>query len=819
MDELFVESTHRQAYDGTLSPLEKIWYYCLKPTLVFPTSKVIKIVDWRLALIFRGLQAIILVYFTWQALKHQQYLRKEVPENVLSVYVTGGNVTQRQFHLYEVQRTGSDPSPNNYCNSNSSYDFLWSESWKYIFQGCVSPIPGQLADKGPLGSSYFFKTAMQSTLYQHFKNREANTTDEHCMKVFSEQPEDVQQGIMCLPSANEELKEGIISEYYIQHHYHQENFVLSASNVTMCGCTSVSGRFYTGVDELFLYIDHFFYSTHVTGALTKTYIRKIGSRSNKKVFQEGETLAMTLKDILEWAEVELDQRANEGLNAQWLEESSETEIQALQGPLGIKDDKFPYVRVSGVRVEVSMEYYNYRMVPGEVHAADQAEVLSPDNSDAKTVCVMYFRPYLVWTSQGNQFERHGDNPNYYIDVYNYGVLVTFKAGGLVGGFDSFMLFLVMTQTIVMLDLAGQITTIIARSMLGTKSILYKSVISERLDALTIYGRFASQAITASLCYDIVDNNNSGRVSKPEIYAQLSKLFHRSMSKNQMATLVEFVVYMAHLGKIPRLDSEATGEDNDLGANSEEDDEEDEEHDEAGIEKSNMDKGRKGSLIKTIAETKVHRRKRSNKKLHVTRSQWVSVFTGPPCSLQQCIDVIDRKSVQGHFQPNDEDLESYEVTEKKLQQFRKLRRPSSQVIGDVNVFSRWKGQCNLAPMRNDSQVLGEIQVLRDEIMALRTWKALAESKFAALENHLETQLTDRDKERDFGGENLPIPPIAAPKSSFTLALPTKCSTYVFERMYNTTFKNNPTFEGGVCGLSDEEEGGMATNRAMFDESNS
>eukprot|EP00854_Cymbomonas_tetramitiformis_P002181 gene2181-2886_t len=590
---------------------------------------------------------------------------QEMPQSVLSVFVSNGDAIQRQYQHHETQRTGSDPSPNNYCNPNSSYDFHWSDTWKYFFKGCMAPFPAQLADKGPLGSSYFFKTAFISTLFQRFENPEGNRTDEHCMVIFSEQPEDMRQDIICLPQSNqtkEYLKHAYYSDYYIEHYTHQERFLLTGSNSTMCCCTAITGGIYVGVDDLILSVDHFFYSQRVTGGLTKTYIRKIGTTSNKKVFEAGDTLSMTLSQILEWSEVELDKRADEGLNAQWLEGSSEAEVHALQGPTGVEENKFPYVRISGLhvevgagvaeegtvaaglRVEVVMEYYNHRLVPGDVHSNDEANLVSPDNSDANTVCVMYFRPYLVWTSEGNDFSVQSEYSHYdsreldvYRDHYNYGVLVSFTAGGLIGGFDTFLLISVITQMIVMLGFSGQITTIIARNMLGSKSVLYKSVISERLDALSIYGRFASQAITASLCYDIFDGNGSGRLSKPEIYEQLSKLFHRSMSKTQMATLVEFVMYMAEITHIPKLargqSEEEEEEEMDLDNNSED------EEDAAELLQQETSAGRKMSILP------VQKRTRNGTKSHVTRNQWVSVFTGPPCSLQQCINVIDRKSEQ------------------------------------------------------------------------------------------------------------------------------------------------------------------------------
>ncbi|KAK3256920.1 hypothetical protein CYMTET_33971 [Cymbomonas tetramitiformis] len=126
-----------------------IWYQYLKPNLVFPTEKIIRIVDWRLALTFRGLQIAIVSYFLWDAVFHQHFLLKVEPDNILSLYVSDGDAVALQKEFYQQQVYGDD-SDDNYCNRNSSYHYKWSESWQYLFNGCVALIPGMLAKKVPI---------------------------------------------------------------------------------------------------------------------------------------------------------------------------------------------------------------------------------------------------------------------------------------------------------------------------------------------------------------------------------------------------------------------------------------------------------------------------------------------------------------------------------------------------------------------------------------------------------------------------------------------------------------------------------------------
>ncbi|KAK3255689.1 hypothetical protein CYMTET_35141, partial [Cymbomonas tetramitiformis] len=321
--------------------------------------------------------------------------------------------------------------------------------------------------------------------------------------------------------------------------------------------------------------------------------------------------------------------------------------------------------IAGLRLLIKMEYYNYRMVPGEVYDDDEANKI--DNSGADTVCVMTLRPFLLWTSQGNKFNFDGSTTDDLKDNYDYGVLVTFESGGLIGAFDNFRLFTALTQILVMLSVAAKVTAFIARNYVGKKSVLYTSVTSERLDALSIYSRFAVQTITASLAYDIVDNDGSGRINKSEIYAQLRKLFSTSMNERQIATLVEFMVYMAHETHIPQLhqaeiETEAYEAD---GTASLADNIDKEADQETGSMSMPANAARTMRTRSNSLKLSFPSRRRGTHKSHVSRAQWVTVFAGHPCTLEQCIDVINHKSDQGEFTPKPQDMKAYEELDKAL----------------------------------------------------------------------------------------------------------------------------------------------------------
>ncbi|KAK3279202.1 hypothetical protein CYMTET_12900, partial [Cymbomonas tetramitiformis] len=147
-------------------------------------------------------------------------------------------------------------------------------------------------------------------------NASENMTDNPCL----EPTDDLQAAI----------RDDKYIKYNIEHHYTGYDFELNSFNVTMCVCKSTRASFLVGVDAIVLSIDHFFTSQIVSGALARTYIRSVNSKTNKKVFEKGETPAMTLEQLLEWAEVELDKRLDEGMNAQWLDGLADSELFALQ---------------------------------------------------------------------------------------------------------------------------------------------------------------------------------------------------------------------------------------------------------------------------------------------------------------------------------------------------------------------------------------------------------------------------------------------------------------------------------------------------------
>eukprot|EP00854_Cymbomonas_tetramitiformis_P024824 gene24824-30244_t len=124
-----------------------------------------------------------------------------------------------------------------------------------------------------------------------------------------------------------------------------------------------------------------------------------------------------------------------------------------------------------------------------------------------------------------------------------GVRVTFHTTGLLYAFDVFLLLDCIVQGLVLISTANMAVAFTARFLLGTKSVLYNNVMVDKLDALTQYSQFTSQAVVASVVFDILDDNGQGELEKVELFRRMTELFYdnkETFSWEMVATLVELV---------------------------------------------------------------------------------------------------------------------------------------------------------------------------------------------------------------------------------------------------------------------------------------
>ncbi|KAK3244954.1 hypothetical protein CYMTET_45456 [Cymbomonas tetramitiformis] len=138
---------------------------------------------------------------------------------------------------------------------------------------------------------------------------------------------------------------------------------------------------------------------------------------------------------------------------------------------------------------------------------------------------------------------------------------------------------------------------VGRYMMGrVKSSLYDAMMTEKLNFKMEYARFAAKAILASAVFDMMDSNRGGSLSKSELFMLLRRVTRsQGMDVALTGSLVEFMMSVADTGEEDATDAASAEE-------------------EASI----------------------------------NREEWVNVFVGPPCTVDDCIAVIQQANERGKY---------------------------------------------------------------------------------------------------------------------------------------------------------------------------
>ena len=462
--------------------------------LSYLTEKRTLIRDWRLALLYYALLGLVTAYVVTSLVNGKSYIMTEVPTGVASAWGSGGE------EFYKLQKEWSDGDQ---CMEagREKYMFNYSASYVYNNVNCGYFNAAEMISKLPSGNVMFFATHVHQSLVGRYK---ATTTDGGL--TFT-----------CPDAAMESI------------------FGEAAQQVVDGRCTHLKENNYIipGMEGSTMSFDHSYDTTsgEYSGTKPKTYVQKKDSDVNEYEFAPGQSVQLTMKQWLELAGVDLDkpfdqQPGNfegtlEGLTGGGADYSGTGTALNSAG-------KYPYPRLSGVRLNILVRYFNY-----DLHKKVHTEM-----GDDDVYAIVTVSPVLGWFSKGQEI-TYRSNPTdltdpidaadgapegYYQDMYKYGILFDIQQTGLVGALDPVFIILTLTSGLVLLGVAGTIVNLLAKFGLGDLSKTYKSFIQEECDIQLEAARYTAQSIVASRAFKVADKDGEGQLDFAELKGVVTSCF-------------------------------------------------------------------------------------------------------------------------------------------------------------------------------------------------------------------------------------------------------------------------------------------------------
>ena len=470
---------------STRSRLNPAWKWIRSNVMnmTYRTEKVTVLRDWKLALLNYILQVLVVIWVIYSLFNEKTYIEREVPTGVVSSWGLGGNeYNDKQLAIYN-----NNPS---FCDNLVNYAFNYSADWYYKVPICAYYTGAELISKLPTGNVMFFTTHIAETLRQRYTKPETG----------------------CLMEPNG-IKECILV-------------------MDQCIHTMEANFLAVGIEDSIFAFNHYFDSSIDSGPKPVTYIRKEGSDENLYTFDEGESVRLKISEWLDIAGVELDKR---------LDEQSPEFANDITGFNGAGDDidKYPYLRTSGVRLNIKVKYHNYNL------HKDNIKIGSKD-----TYAIINVEPKIGWFSKGDEiyykqlpnvtmFDINnpvnlttGQPNGIYVDFYRYGILIDIQQSGIVGEVNYVFVLLQLTSGLVLLGVASSIVGFVAKFLMGDISPVYKSIIQEEFDPVNEAAQYAAQACVASKVFKEADEDGKGDLDFDELRKLVKKCFAKTYGSEQ-----------------------------------------------------------------------------------------------------------------------------------------------------------------------------------------------------------------------------------------------------------------------------------------------
>ena len=459
--------------------------------LSYLTEKRTLIRDWRLALLYYALLGCVVAYVVTSLVSGKSYIMTEVPTGVASAWGLGGD------DFYELQKNATKNETeggNGFCDDLNKYTFIYNDEWVYDNMKCGFFTADEMISKLPSGNVIFFATHVTQTLASRYTATATTTGD--------------------------------VTTYTCPNATIKENFGgTNATQVIEGRCTHSKRYNYIipGMEGSKMAFDHSYDTTseQFSGTKPKTYVRKKDSDKDEHVFEPGESVELTMNEWLDLAGVDLDKPFDEQPG------NFEGTLKGLNGT-GADITDYPHPRLSGVRLNILVRYFNYDLHK-DVHSA---------MGDDTVYAIVTVSPILGWFSTGHDITYRaeptdltdpidasdGKPEGYFQDMYKYGILFDIQQTGLIGQLDPVFIILTLTSGLVLLGVAGTIVNLVAKFGLGELSKNYKLFIQEECDIELEAARFTAQSIVASRAFKVADKDGEGQLDFTELKAVVTACF-------------------------------------------------------------------------------------------------------------------------------------------------------------------------------------------------------------------------------------------------------------------------------------------------------
>ena len=498
--------------------------------LSYLTEKRTLIRDWRLALLYYALLGLVTAYVVTSLVNGKSYIMTEVPTGVASAWGSGG---EEFYKLQKEWNTASEQCTNTAAGSatgTGKYMFNYSASYVYDNVNCGYFNAAEMISKLPSGNVMFFATHAHQSLVARYKATEVVADDGTVTYTCTPGSMETNFAEVVLPNGT---KWNVT--YTFPPGSMETNFGEAAQQVVDGRCTHLKENNYIipGMEGSTMAFDHSYDTTsgEYSGTKPKTYVQKKDSDVNEYEFAPGQSVQLTMKQWLELAGVDLDkpfdqQPGNfegtlEGLTGGGADYSGTGTALNSAG-------KYPYPRLSGVRLNILVRYFNY-----DLHKKVHTEM-----GDDDVYAIVTVSPVLGWFSKGQEI-TYRSNPTdltdpidaadgapegYYQDMYKYGILFDIQQTGLVGALDPVFIILTLTSGLVLLGVAGTIVNLLAKFGLGDLSKTYKSFIQEECDIQLEAARYTAQSIVASRAFKVADKDGEGQLDFAELKGVVTSCF-------------------------------------------------------------------------------------------------------------------------------------------------------------------------------------------------------------------------------------------------------------------------------------------------------